>query len=415
MLQKNEPAVIEFPGIHPTKTSSSFSPLTSEQSSGSTVRNTQLKAVTADSISVVTTPPYLVTQRPTIHEVAAQTKAVAHTDRSRSNNHRKDPTGPVQAQPESSLLKSFHLDSTHPIPIRPDLFHHEVGTTSRSTLKRTNFPEKEINPLFSTVPAKTVEQAVPEKTGRKFQLRDRVPNCAECSEEQIGESTPITSETFSNKTNDININNVEGKAKLVTHNAESQHNYTDQYAVTTKENDHKDKWVLHSNMSTPRNNINITGNKDTRFINTATPSKSPLDKDRILGQNKKVDNDSGTVSENNFLLGSMGKAIIRSQPDKFDKLRENIPNELSVTEYTVDVSSELFVTATTEFFENLTTDFENETFMNNSASVIQKIVTEFPWPVKKEAVVEGDIVLGIYLLPYLFLRIMPIYMLQNNT
>lgn len=47
-------------------------------------------------------------------------------------------------------------------------------------------------------------------------------------------------------------------------------------------------------------------------------------------------------------------------------------------------------------YESYLMEADNGTAPNSSS--ILKIVTEFPWPVKKEAVVEGDIVLGMLLM-----------------
>ncbi|KAK4876122.1 hypothetical protein RN001_012544, partial [Aquatica leii] len=57
-----------------------------------------------------------------------------------------------------------------------------------------------------------------------------------------------------------------------------------------------------------------------------------------------------------------------------------------------DVLRTTSATFLTEVFEN--TEFVKSIFVENFSDVPVKLTAEFPWPVKKEAVVEGDLVLG---------------------
>lgn len=72
---------------------------------------------------------------------------------------------------------------------------------------------------------------------------------------------------------------------------------------------------------------------------------------------------------------------------ELDYLKDLLGNEYVLTSTTA-------IPTTTDGDENFTTYSVNENFYENGSDSAVRIIQEFPWPVKKEAVVEGDIVLG---------------------
>lgn len=87
--------------------------------------------------------------------------------------------------------------------------------------------------------------------------------------------------------------------------------------------------------------------------------------------------------------------VIKESRDKgFDASKDDGSSTTNADVY-VEISGEYVTTSSAgEFDENFTSYFGNETFYANSSDSAVRIIQEFPWPVKKEAVVEGDIVLG---------------------
>lgn len=80
----------------------------------------------------------------------------------------------------------------------------------------------------------------------------------------------------------------------------------------------------------------------------------------------------------------------------YSKNNEEYQTTTTEVDYLDLLSNEYVLTSTLSgnFDENFTTYFTNESFYENSSDSAVRIIQEFPWPVKKEAVVEGDIVLG---------------------
>lgn len=82
------------------------------------------------------------------------------------------------------------------------------------------------------------------------------------------------------------------------------------------------------------------------------------------------------------------------------KRREEPTTVRPENEYSVYGNENEYVPTSTatgdeEIYGDFTTYFANESFYENGSSVgAARIIQEVPWPVKKEAVVEGDIVLG---------------------
>ncbi|KAF5288413.1 hypothetical protein FQR65_LT12026 [Abscondita terminalis] len=66
----------------------------------------------------------------------------------------------------------------------------------------------------------------------------------------------------------------------------------------------------------------------------------------------------------------------------------------STTDIVLNNYKELIVTTDVSVSKETTAFVDNDTFVDNRSDVSVKIISEFPWPVKKEAVVEGDLVLG---------------------
>lgn len=82
--------------------------------------------------------------------------------------------------------------------------------------------------------------------------------------------------------------------------------------------------------------------------------------------------------------------LLNKDDNLFDVL--NTAHDINSTDYPMNVYSVFPVTA--DDFEKLS---ENGTFSNGSVSALIKIGTEYHWPIKKEAVVEGDIILGMHI------------------
>ncbi|GJQ86879.1 GPRMGL5 [Trypoxylus dichotomus] len=101
----------------------------------------------------------------------------------------------------------------------------------------------------------------------------------------------------------------------------------------------------------------------------------------------------GTIAKESLAAKNDTSDILFTTPSPF--LPQNLHNLTSIFDnlYLTETTSQT-VTNSVEFFQNPSTDASNETSPASNASQILLSVQEIPWPVKKEAVVEGDIILG---------------------